>query len=177
MQGDCEGTGKLHANYTLYRAPIAQYILAFNRNIPTIYVCLRPDHVISHNILYTWHPITFYILVYLDINGYDVYSIFEQHSRKRITSQERRSNVTATSWRCSDVVSTLLGRCLFAGTGLDQFEQLSPFYVEETLFQKGWKIIFTVASPWKVICSTWFLHWHGCCWHSIQAPRRCESYV
>ena len=65
MQGDGERTGKLHANYTLYRTPIAQCTSAVNRNIPTIYVCLRPDHVISHNILYTWYPITFYTLVYL----------------------------------------------------------------------------------------------------------------
>ena len=28
---------------------------------------------------------------------------------------QRRKNVAATSWRCSDVVTTLLRRCVFAG--------------------------------------------------------------
>ena len=31
------------------------------------------------------------------------------------TSQQRRYNIAATSWRCSDVVTTLLWRCVFAG--------------------------------------------------------------
>ena len=34
---------------------------------------------------------------------------------KHTTSQERRYNVAATSRRCRDVVSTLFGRCVFAG--------------------------------------------------------------
>ena len=53
----CKEMVKERENYTLTTrfigSPIAQYTLAINRNIPTIYVCLRPDHVISHNILYT----------------------------------------------------------------------------------------------------------------------------
>ena len=34
---------------------------------------------------------------------------------KHVTSQQRRYNVAATSRRCSDVVTTLLIRCVFAG--------------------------------------------------------------
>ena len=34
---------------------------------------------------------------------------------KHKTLQQRRDNVAATSRRCSDVVKTLLGRCVFAG--------------------------------------------------------------
>ena len=53
IETKCKETAKERENYTLYRAPIAQCTLAINRNIPTIYVCLRPDHVKSHNFLYT----------------------------------------------------------------------------------------------------------------------------
>ena len=35
--------------------------------------------------------------------------------RKHTTSQQRRYNVTATSRRCSGVVTTLSGRCMLAG--------------------------------------------------------------
>ena len=33
-------------------------------------------------------------------------------------SQQRRYNVAAASWRCNDVVTTLLGRCVFAGANV-----------------------------------------------------------
>ena len=42
--------------------------------------------------------------------------IYSKYSpNKHTTSQERRYNVAATSRRCSDVVTTLLRHCVFAG--------------------------------------------------------------
>ena len=43
------------------------------------------------------------------------YKMHKQLPSKHTTSQKRRYNVAATSWRCSDVVTTLLRRCVFAG--------------------------------------------------------------
>ena len=38
-----------------------------------------------------------------------------RHPSKHSQSQKRRYNVAATSRHCSDVVTTLLQRCVFAG--------------------------------------------------------------
>ena len=41
----------------------------------------------------------------------------DREPSKHTMSQKRRYNVAATSRRCSDVVTTLLRRCAFAGNG------------------------------------------------------------
>ena len=49
-------------------------------------------------------------------------------TQKHTTSQQRRYNVAATSQRCSEVVTTLSGRCMFAG----YWKCLNQFYSRET---------------------------------------------
>ena len=44
-----------------------------------------------------------------------LYYIYKLLPSKHTTSQQRRYNVAATSWHCSDVVTAFLRRCVFAG--------------------------------------------------------------
>ena len=74
------------------------------------FLCISNKKIKQHKIQVLYLKLS----IFRDNNLRDSYNILLFLPSKHTTSQQRRYNVAATSRRCSDVVTTLFVRCVFA---------------------------------------------------------------